>query len=65
LGTEVRLQQLIEVAIEDGLRIAGLEVGSVVFDHLVWVLHVAPHLPAEFGRYMLTLQLGPFFGLLP
>ena len=36
----------------------------MILDHLIRVLHVAPHLPAEFGRHVFAFQFGPFLGLL-
>src|SRR5919204_514265 len=50
LGEQVGVDEAVEVAVEDALRVPGLVVRSVVLDELVRVQHVAPDvLAAEPG----------------
>ena len=43
------MDELVEVAVEDALRVPHLDVGAVVLDELVRVQHVAADLAAEAG----------------
>src|SRR5581483_5795544 len=46
---EVRVDEPVQVAVEDALRVSGLEIGPVVLDDLVRVEDIAPDLNSEAG----------------
>lgn len=41
---QVRLDKVVDVAVEDGLGVGGFVAGAVVFDHLIGMQHVAAYL---------------------
>ena len=58
------MHERVEVAVEHGLRVAGLVVGAQVLDHLVGVQHVAADLRAEVHVELLAALAGELLGAL-
>ena len=61
LGEQVRVHEAVEPAVEDGLRVPDLEVGSVILHQLVRVQHVGADLTPEadvLRRAALARELG-------
>src|SRR5204863_6730491 len=58
----VRRQQLVQIAVEDRRRIAGLVAGAVVLHHLVGVEDIASDLIAPARRDVLALDTCVLFG---
>ena len=63
-GPEEGLNEPVEVAIQDGARVAGLELGAVVLDHLVGVEDVGTDLATPFRLDVVAFDLGQGFLLL-
>ena len=52
------MDELVQVAVQNALRIADLDVGAVVLDQLVRVQDIAPNLTSEVGLLHRTALLG-------
>ena len=60
-----RLNEFIQVAIQDALCIGGFITSADVFYHLVWVQHIVPDLASPLDLFLASFNLCYFFPFFP